>query len=102
HSSGDGVPWQVMLGAALALAAGTYAGGWRIMRTLGRRILAPAPEPAQAMVAEASSAAILYLASALHAPVSTTHTITASIVGAGLTGRRSALRWGTAARILQV
>lgn len=102
HSSGDDVPWEVMLGAALALAAGTYAGGWRIMRTLGRRIITPAPEPAQGMVAEASSAAILYLAGALNAPVSTTHTITASIVGAGLTGRRSAIRWGTVGRILRV
>ena len=100
HDSGSGVPWEVMLGSAVALAAGTYAGGWPIMRTLGRRIITPTPEPSQGMVAEASAAGILYLAGALQAPVSTTHTITAAIVGTGLTGRRSALRWTVIGRIL--
>ena len=100
HGGGDGVPWPVMLSAAVALAAGTYAGGWRIMRTLGRRIIAPAPEPAQGMVAETSAAAVLYLAAVVHAPVSTTHTITSAIVGTGLTGRASAIRWGVVRRIV--
>lgn len=99
-SDGPGVPWPVMLASALALAAGTYAGGWRIMKTLGRRIITPAPEPAQGMVAEATAAGVLYLAAVVHAPVSTTHTITSAIVGTGLTGRASALRWGTIRRIL--
>ena len=94
------MPWPVMLSAAVALAAGTYAGGWRIMRTLGRRIIAPAPEPAQGMVAETSAAAVLYLAAVVHAPVSTTHTITSAIVGTGLTGRASAIRWGVVRRIV--
>ena len=102
HGTSEGVPWQVMLASALALAAGTYAGGWRITRTLGRRIITPAPEPSQAMVAEASAAGLLYLAGAMHAPVSTTHTVTAAIVGAGLNGRRSAIRWRVLSRILVV
>nr|WP_306237885.1 inorganic phosphate transporter [Ornithinimicrobium sp. HY1745] len=100
HGGGDGVPWPVMVSAAVALAAGTYAGGWRIMRTLGRRIISPAPEPAQGMVAEASAAAVLYLAAVAHAPVSTTHTITSAILGTGLTGRSSAIRWVVIRRIL--
>ncbi|WP_109471727.1 inorganic phosphate transporter [Ornithinimicrobium cavernae] len=100
HGGEDSLPWQAMAASALALAAGTYAGGWRIVRTLGRRIITPAPEPAQGMVAEASAAGILYLAAVLHAPVSTTHTITASILGTGLTGRRSALRWDVVGRIV--
>lgn len=100
NSGPGGVPWPAMLASALALAAGTYAGGWRIMRTLGRRIIAPAPEPAQGMVAEASAAGVLYLAAVVHAPVSTTHTVTAAILGAGLTGRPSAIRWGVIRRVL--
>lgn len=100
HGGDDGVPWQVMVGSALALAAGTYAGGWRIIRTLGRRIITPAPTPAQGMVAETSAAMVLYLAAVVHAPVSTTHTITSAILGTGLTGRVSAIRWGVVRRIL--
>ncbi len=97
---GSDLPWQAMVASALALSAGTYAGGWRIVRTLGRRIITPAPEAAQGMVAETAAAGILYLAAAGQAPVSTTHTITASILGAGLTGRPSALRWSVVRRIL--
>ncbi|WP_114905638.1 inorganic phosphate transporter [Ornithinimicrobium murale] len=100
HGGGAGVPWEVMVASAVALAAGTYAGGWRIMRTLGRRIITPAPEPAQGMVAEASAAMVLYLAAVGHAPVSTTHTVTSAILGTGLTGRASAIRWGVIRRIV--
>ena len=102
HRTGSGVPWEVMVGAAVAMAAGTYAGGWRIVRTLGRRIISPAPDPAQGTVAQSATAAIQYLAGALHVPVSSTHTVTAAIVGAGLTGRRSALRWDVITQVFAV
>ncbi|GAA1976962.1 low-affinity phosphate transporter PitH [Isoptericola halotolerans] len=93
-----GIPLWVKLAAATALAAGTYAGGWRIMRTLGRRIIEI--DPARGFVAESVSAMVLYVSSiVLHAPVSTTHTITAAIVGVGSTRRLSAVRWGVARTI---
>lgn len=102
HSMGQGVPWEVVVAAAVAMALGTYAGGWRIVRTLGRRIISPAPDPAQGTVAQTATAAIQYVAAILHLPVSSTHTVTAALVGAGLTGRRSALRWDVIRRILVV
>ncbi|WP_407320708.1 inorganic phosphate transporter [Isoptericola halotolerans] len=92
------IPLWVKLLAATAMAAGTYAGGWRIMRTLGRRIIEI--DPARGFVAESVSAIVLYISSiVLHAPVSTTHTITAAIVGVGSTRRLSAVRWGVARTI---
>lgn len=93
-----GVPLWVKLSAAAALSLGTYAGGWRIVRTLGRRLIRL--DPAQGFVAETVSAGVLYImAIGLHAPISTTQTITCAIVGAGSTRRFSAVRWGVAGRI---
>jgi len=95
----DGIPVWVKLAAAAAISLGTYAGGWRIMRTLGRRIIEL--DPARGFVAESVSAVVLYLnAFWLHAPVSTTHTITSAIMGVGATKRLSAVRWGVAKNIL--
>jgi len=75
----QGIPLWVKLSAAAAISAGTYSGGWRIMRTLGRRIIEL--DPARGFVAESVSALVLYVnAFALHAPVSTTHTITSAIM----------------------
>lgn len=94
----DGIPLWVKLAAAAAISAGTYAGGWRIMRTLGRKIIEL--DPARGFVAEAVSALVLYFnAFVLHAPVSTTHTITTAIMGVGATKRLSAVRWGVAKSI---
>lgn len=94
----DGIPLWVKLAAAAAISAGTYAGGWRIMRTLGRRIIEL--DPARGFVAESVSAIVLYVnAFMLHAPVSTTHTITSAIMGVGATRRLSAVRWGMAGNI---
>src|SRR5690606_21743111 len=94
----DGIPVWVKLSAAAAISLGTYAGGWRIMRTLGRRIIEL--DPARGFVAESVSAVVLYLnAFWLHAPVSTTHTITSAIMGVGATKRLSAVRWGVAKNI---
>jgi PiT family inorganic phosphate transporter len=93
-----GIPLWVKLSAAAAISAGTYSGGWRIMRTLGRRIIEL--DPARGFVAESVSALVLYVnAFALHAPVSTTHTITSAIMGVGATRRLSAVRWGVAGNI---
>ncbi|WTX00501.1 inorganic phosphate transporter [Streptomycetaceae bacterium NBC_01309] len=93
------VPFWVTVSAALAISAGTYAGGWRIMRTLGRRIIEL--DPPRGFAAEATAASVLYsTAFVFHAPVSTTHTITSSILGVGATKRLSAVRWGVAGNII--
>src|SRR5690625_2493396 len=94
----EGIPLWVKLAAALAISAGTYAGGWRIMRTLGRKIIEL--DPARGFVAEGVAASVLYTtAFVFHAPISTTHTITSSIMGVGATKRVSAVRWGVAGNI---
>ena len=94
------VPLWVSVLVAAALAAGTWAGGWRIIRTLGRRIVNL--DPPRGFAAEGSAAAVLYITAFVYAvPVSTTHTITAAVMGAGSAGRRrSAVRWAVAANIL--
>ena len=97
--AGDELPVWVILSAAGAISLGTYSGGWRIMRTLGRRIIHL--DPARGFSAEAVGAAVLYTtAFVYHAPISTTHTITSAIMGAGATKRFSAVRWGVARSIV--
>jgi len=99
YQDGFDVPWWVILLAAGALSAGTYSGGWRIMRTLGRRIIDL--DPPRGFAAEVTAAGILYTtAFVFAAPISTTQTITSSILGAGATRRLSAVRWGVAGNIL--
>jgi inorganic phosphate transporter, PiT family len=99
YHEGFEIPWWVVVLAAGALSAGTYAGGWRIMRTLGRRIIAL--DPPRGFAAEITASAVLYTtAFAFAAPISTTQTITSSILGAGATKRLSAVRWGVAGNIL--
>jgi PiT family inorganic phosphate transporter len=88
------VPLWIVLSAHAAIALGTLSGGWRIVKTLGHRITAL--KPPQGFAAETSGAASLYLATYLGVPVSTTHTITGAVVGAGSTRRLSAVRWGVA------
>ena len=92
------VPWWVVLSAGLAMGAGTYAGGWRIMKTLGQRVVHL--EPHQGFAAEAATAAILYTTAHAGFPVSTTHTISGSVLGAGAAQSVSAVRWGLARNIL--
>ena len=93
------VPLWVILLVSLALAAGTYSGGWRIMRTLGRRIIHL--DPPRGFAAETAAASVLYAAAYLfRVPISTTHTITASVMGVGATKRLSAVRWGVATNIV--
>jgi PiT family inorganic phosphate transporter len=92
------VPWWVVVLAAGAPSAGTYAGGWRIMRTLGRRIIDL--DPARGFAAGPRASAVLYTtAFVFAAPISTTQTITSSILGGGATKRLSAVRWGVAGNI---
>ena len=99
YHQGFQIPWWVVLLSAGALSAGTYAGGWRIMRTLGRRIIDL--DPPRGFAAEATASAVLYTtAFAFAAPISTTQTITSSILGVGATKRLSAVRWGVAGNIV--
>jgi inorganic phosphate transporter, PiT family len=99
YHQGFAVPWWVIVLSAGALSAGTYSGGWRIMRTLGRRIIDI--DPPRGFAAEATASAVLYTtAFAFAAPISTTQTITSSILGVGATKRLSAVRWGVAGNIV--
>lgn len=98
YHQGFEIPWWVVVISAGALSAGTYAGGWRIMRTLGRRIIDL--DPPRGFAAEVTASAVLYTtAFAFAAPISTTQTITSSILGVGATKRLSAVRWGVAGNI---
>ncbi len=92
------VPWEVKIVCAAAIALGTYTGGWRIIRTLGKGLVEI--EPAQGMAAEASSAAVILSSSHLGFALSTTHVATGSILGTGLGKKGAEVRWGVAARML--
>jgi PiT family inorganic phosphate transporter len=93
------IPWWVVVLAAGAISLGTYSGGWRIMRTLGRRIIEI--DPARGFASETVASSVLYTtAYAFEAPISTTQTITGSIMGAGASKGRRAVRWGVAGNIL--
>jgi PiT family inorganic phosphate transporter len=93
------IPLWVILAAASAISAGTFSGGMRIMRTLGRRIIAL--DPPRGFAAELTASFVLYfMAIGQGAPVSTTHTMTSSVMGAGATKRFRAVRWGVARSIV--
>jgi inorganic phosphate transporter, PiT family len=92
------VPTWVIVCAAAAMAAGTYAGGWRIIKTLGTRVAKL--DPPQGFAAQTSTAVILWMTARYGFPVSTTHTISGSVLGAGASTRLSAVRWGVAGNIL--
>jgi inorganic phosphate transporter, PiT family len=98
-NKGDGLPWWVITLAASAISLGTYSGGWRIMRTLGRRIIHL--DPPRGFSAEVTAASILYTTAYVYqAPISTTHVITSAVMGAGATKGRAAVRWGVAKSIV--
>jgi len=92
------VPLWVVLACQTAMAAGTLAGGWRIVHTMGSRITRLTP--AQGFCAETGGAITVFLATYLGIPVSTTHTITGAIVGVGASRRLSAVRWNVASSIV--
>jgi PiT family inorganic phosphate transporter len=97
-----GTDWQVPLwiifGAALAMGLGTSVGGWRIIRTMGLRVVQL--RPIHGFAAETAAATVIETASRLGVPVSTTHTIGTAIMGVGATRRLSAVRWGIAGQIV--
>ncbi|HEX2180943.1 MAG TPA: anion permease [Rubrobacteraceae bacterium] len=92
------VPTWVALAAALAIGLGTWAGGWRIIRTMGTRIVRM--DPVHGFAAQSVAAAVIQLATAWGLPVSTTQVVSGSVMGAGATRRFSAVRWGVARRIV--
>jgi PiT family inorganic phosphate transporter len=99
QSSRTHIPWWVFFTSATVLALGTYSGGWRIIRTLGRRVIHLGPP--EGFAAETVATAVLFFnALVLKAPISTTHTITSAIMGVGATKRLSAVRWGVAGDIV--
>jgi PiT family inorganic phosphate transporter len=93
------IPQWAYWTSATVLALGTYAGGWRIIRTLGRKIIDL--RPPEGFAAEAVASSMLFVFGVgLGAPISTTHTITSAIMGVGATKRLSAVRWGVAGNIV--
>ncbi|MBI4541719.1 MAG: inorganic phosphate transporter [Gemmatimonadetes bacterium] len=97
-TSVDHIPMWVILWAHAAIALGTLAGGWRIVKTMGQRITKL--KPYGGFCAESAGAMSLFIASHFGIPVSTTHTITGAISGVGATQRISSVRWGVAGRIV--
>ncbi len=96
-SADAGPPFWVVLSAGLAIGLGTYAGGWRIIRTLGRRV--SEIQPAQGFAAGTSTAAVILTSSHLGFPLSTTQVATGSIVGAGAGRGFGSVRWGIAGQV---
>jgi PiT family inorganic phosphate transporter len=93
-----GIPIWVILAAATAISLGTAAGGWRIIRTMGQRVVKL--DPIHGFAAETTAATIIFSASHFGVPVSTTHVISSAILGVGASDRFSAVRWGVAGNIV--
>jgi PiT family inorganic phosphate transporter len=91
------VPFLVKIAAATAISLGTAAGGWRIIKTMGTRVVKL--DPVHGFAAETSAATIIFGASQLGMPVSTTHVISSAIMGTGASDRFNAVRWGVARTI---
>ncbi|MBI4233256.1 MAG: inorganic phosphate transporter [Chloroflexi bacterium] len=92
------IPFWVIVLSAVVMAAGTYAGGWKVVRTLGVGIVQM--RPVHGFTAESAAAGIIETATRLGFPLSTTHVISSTIMGQGATRRLSAVRWGVARRIV--
>ena len=92
------IPTWVIVSSATAIALGTYFGGWRIVRTMGSRIIKM--DPAQGFAAQSAGAAVILAASHVGFPLSTTHVMSGAIMGAGAAKRLSAVRWGVAGNIV--
>jgi PiT family inorganic phosphate transporter len=93
-----GIPFWVVVTCALTMAAGTAAGGWRIIRTMGHKMVKM--QPVHGFAAETTAALIIHGASTIGVPVSTTHVISTSIMGVGASKRFSAVKWGVVERII--
>ena len=94
----ENVPLWVIVSCYVAIALGTFFGGWRIVKTMGQKITKL--RPVHGFCAETGGAITLFVATGLGIPVSTTHTITGAIVGVGSTRKVSAVRWGVAGNIV--
>ena len=92
------IPYWVILACALTMAAGTAAGGWRIIKTMGHKMVRM--QPVHGFAAETTAAAIIHLASSRGIPLSTTHVISTSIMGVGASKRLSAVKWGIVSKIV--
>jgi inorganic phosphate transporter, PiT family len=92
------IPTWVKISAGLTIAAGTYVGGWRVIRTLGQRIYKLQPE--HGFSAQVAAGTTIYLGTHFGFPISTTHAVSGSVMGAGATKRFSAVRWGIAGNIV--
>jgi PiT family inorganic phosphate transporter len=92
------IPSWVKVTAGLTIAAGTYVGGWRIVRTLGQRVYKMQPE--HGFAAQLAAGSTLWAGTRLGFPISTTHVVSGSVMGAGATRRLSAVRWGVAGNIV--
>jgi inorganic phosphate transporter, PiT family len=92
------IPFWITLTCALVMAAGTYAGGWRIIKTLGHKMVTM--KPVHGFAAETTAATILYVTGEMGMPVSTTHTITSSIMGVGAAKRWNSVSWSLVRRIV--
>jgi PiT family inorganic phosphate transporter len=92
------IPTWIIVTCALTMAAGTYAGGWRIIKTLGHKMVKM--KPVHGFAAETTAATILAVTGAMGMPVSTTHTITTSIMGVGAARRWNAIEWSLVERIV--
>ena len=95
--SGANAPFWVILSCALAISIGTYLGGWRVIRTLGKGLVEI--ESPQGMAAESASAAVILLSSSFGYSLSTTHVATGSIIGTGLGKKGAEVRWNVAGRM---
>ncbi len=98
-SSNAGIPLLVKLACAVAMALGTSIGGWKIIKTIGVNMIKL--QPIGGFAAETSAAVVIHAMTAFGAPVSTTHVITASIMGVGASKRFSAVRWALAKSIVK-
>lgn len=96
-SKNAGVPAWVIISCALAIGIGTYSGGWRVIRTLGKGLVDI--KPPQGFAAEAASGAVILAGTHAGFPLSTTHVVSGSIVGTGIGTRLAGVRWGLAGRI---
>jgi PiT family inorganic phosphate transporter len=92
------IPRWVQIAAGLSIAAGTYAGGWRIMRTLGQRVFQM--DPPAGFAAQVTSGAVIFASTKYGYPLSTTHVVSGAVMGAGATKRLSAVRWGVAGNMV--
>ena len=97
HTSSD-IPFWVQLSCAIAMGLGTSVGGWKIIKTVGGQIMKI--RPVNGVVADLSSSLVIFGATFIHLPVSTTHVISSSILGVGASHRVKGVKWGTAKRML--